>query len=143
MNRVYITGLGCVTPLGNNIEALWEGLINGRCGIAPIAAPHSDTLPIHVAAEVKDFNPEEFGLDKGTVPASLSIRANQEYKRSIIGTSGDTPYLPQSIVTFQYIYLLRLIIHRCRSDHCCLQYLLYLLVLYLPVGIRTNREALS
>ena len=67
MNRVYITGLGCVTPLGNNIEALWEGLINGRCGIAPIAAPHSDTLPIHVAAEVKDFNPEEFGLDKGTV----------------------------------------------------------------------------
>ncbi len=67
MNRVYITGLGCVTPLGNNIETLWEGLINGRCGIAPNAAPHRDTLPIHVAAEVKDFNPEEFDLDKGTV----------------------------------------------------------------------------
>ena len=49
MNKVYITGLGCVTPLGNNIETFWEGLIAGRCGIAPIAAPHSDTLPIHVA----------------------------------------------------------------------------------------------
>ena len=67
MNKVYITGLGCVTPLGNNIESLWEGLMAGRCGIAPIAAPHSDTLPIHVAAEVKDFNPEEFDIDKGTV----------------------------------------------------------------------------
>ena len=67
MNRVYITGLGCVTPLGNNIEAMWNGLIEGRCGIAPIAAPHSEALPIHVAAEVKDFNPEDFDIDKGTV----------------------------------------------------------------------------
>lgn len=67
MNKVYITGLGCVTPLGNNIESLWEGLIAGRCGIAPIAAPHSENLPVHVAAEVKNFNPEEYDIDKGTI----------------------------------------------------------------------------
>ena len=60
MNKVYITGLGCVTPLGNNIETLWNGLIEGRCGIAPIAAPHAETLPVHVAAEVKNFDPAEY-----------------------------------------------------------------------------------
>ena len=67
MNKVYITGLGCVTPLGNNIETLWNGLIEGRCGIAPIAAPHAETLPVHVAAEVKNFDPAEYGIDKATI----------------------------------------------------------------------------
>ena len=33
MNRVFITGVGCITPLGNNIEALWNSVINGVCGI--------------------------------------------------------------------------------------------------------------
>lgn len=66
MNKVVITGLGCITPLGNNIDTLWEGLMAGRCGIDTIKAPHSADLPIHVAGEVKDFNPEEFGIDKGT-----------------------------------------------------------------------------
>lgn len=74
-------------------------------------------------------------FNKGTVPASLRIRADQEHKGCIVGAFGDTSDLPQGLVTFQHIYLLRLIIHRSRSDHCCLQYLLYFFVLYLPVGI--------
>lgn len=70
MNKVYITGLGCVTPLGNDVKTLWEGLMNGRCGIDFIKAPHSEELPVKVAGEVKDFNPEEQGIDKGTARRS-------------------------------------------------------------------------
>ena len=67
MNKVYVTGVGAVTPLGNSIEELWDGLVNGRCGIGPIAAPHSEALPIHLAAEVKGFNPEAYDIDKNTI----------------------------------------------------------------------------
>ena len=64
MNRVYITGVGCITPLGNNVETLWNNIINGVCGIGLITKLDRETLPIKIAAEVKDFKPEDFGIDK-------------------------------------------------------------------------------
>ena len=64
MNRVYITGVGCITPLGNNVEALWNNIKNGACGIDFIKKIDASNLPVKIAAEVKDFNPEEYGIDK-------------------------------------------------------------------------------
>ena len=64
MNRVFITGVGCITPLGNNIETLWNSLINGVCGIGLITEIDRESLPVKIAAEVKDFRPEDFGIDK-------------------------------------------------------------------------------
>ena len=64
MNRVYITGVGCITPLGNNVETLWNNVINGVCGIDFITKLDRESLPIKIAAEVKDFKPEDFGIDK-------------------------------------------------------------------------------
>ena len=64
MNRVFITGVGCITPLGNNIKALWESVTNGVCGIGYITKLDRENLPVKVAAEVKDFHPEDFGIDK-------------------------------------------------------------------------------
>lgn len=64
MNKVYITGVGCITPLGNNVETLWNNVINGVCGIGYITKLDRETLPIKIAAEVKDFKPEDFGIDK-------------------------------------------------------------------------------
>lgn len=63
MRRVVVTGLGAVTPIGNNVEAMWEGVKAGKCGIAPIT--HFDTTDrkVTLAGEVKDFVPEEV-LDK-------------------------------------------------------------------------------
>ena len=63
MNRVFITGVGCITPLGNNIKALWESVTNGVCGIGYITKLDRENLPVKVAAEVKDFHPEDYGID--------------------------------------------------------------------------------
>ena len=66
MKRVVITGLGCITPLGNNIETLWNGLINGVCAIDFIKNIPTDDLPVKLAAEVKNFDPLAEGIDRAT-----------------------------------------------------------------------------
>lgn len=57
--RVVITGIGAVTPIGNNIPAYFEGLRSGRCGIAPITRFDTADSKCKVCAEVKDFDPSE------------------------------------------------------------------------------------
>ena len=64
MNRVFITGVGCITPLGNDVNTLWNNIKNGACGIDYIKKLDTTELPVKVAAEVKDFHPEDYGLDK-------------------------------------------------------------------------------
>jgi 3-oxoacyl-[acyl-carrier-protein] synthase II len=64
MNRVYITGVGCITPLGNNVETLWNNIKSGACGIDFITKIDASELPVKIAAEVKDFHPEDYGIDK-------------------------------------------------------------------------------
>jgi 3-oxoacyl-[acyl-carrier-protein] synthase II len=56
--RVVITGIGAVTPLGNTREVFWDALISGRSGVALITAYDSAKLHTHIAAEVKDFDPD-------------------------------------------------------------------------------------
>lgn len=67
MKRVVITGLGCITPLGNDIDTLWERLLKGECAIDTIKSIPTDNLPVKLAAEVKDFDPIAAGIDKATV----------------------------------------------------------------------------
>lgn len=73
MKRVVITGLGCISPLGNSVDAMWSGLLEGRCAIDTIQSIDTTDLPVHVGAEVKDFRPEEYGLDRAM------IRHNDRY----------------------------------------------------------------
>lgn len=63
MERVVITGMGAVTPIGNDVHAYMDALKTGRCGVAPIT--HFDTaeFKVKVAAEVKGFDPEQY-MDK-------------------------------------------------------------------------------
>ena len=62
--RVVITGMGVVSPVGNDLETTWNNLINGVCGIAPIASFDTSDLPVKIAAELKDFDPIAAGVDK-------------------------------------------------------------------------------
>lgn len=61
--RVVVTGLGAITPIGNGMEAFWEGVKQEKIGFAPITRFDTADYKCKLAAEVKDFNPEEY-MDK-------------------------------------------------------------------------------
>lgn len=61
--RVVITGMGAVTPLGNNVNDFWNGIKEGKLGIDYIKNVDTTNFEVKIAAEVKDFNPEGV-LDK-------------------------------------------------------------------------------
>lgn len=65
--RVVITGVGVISPVGNNINDFWKNLTEGNCGIDTIKGFEDYELPISVAGQVKDFNPEECGLERNDV----------------------------------------------------------------------------
>ncbi|GEN82935.1 3-oxoacyl-[acyl-carrier-protein] synthase 2 [Sporosarcina luteola] len=58
--RVVVTGIGAVSPVGNSAETSWEAVLNGKSGIGPLTRLDSDQFPVKVAAEVKDFDIEEY-----------------------------------------------------------------------------------
>ena len=57
MRRVVVTGIGAVTPVGNNVPDFWEALKNGKNGIGPITRYDASESKFKLAAEVKDFDP--------------------------------------------------------------------------------------
>ena len=60
MRRVVVTGLGCVSPLGNNVEETWEALTQGKSGIATITRYDNTPFKVKYAAEVKNFDPTKY-----------------------------------------------------------------------------------
>ncbi|MGD8622986.1 MAG: beta-ketoacyl-ACP synthase II [Anaerolineae bacterium] len=58
--RVVITGMGALTPLGLSVEETWEGLVAGRSGITEITQFDASELPIRIAGEVKGFDPTDY-----------------------------------------------------------------------------------
>lgn len=63
LRRVVVTGLGAITPLGNNVTDYWNNLINGVSGAAPITRFDASKFKTQFACEVKGFNPEDY-LDR-------------------------------------------------------------------------------
>ncbi|MDX5476643.1 MAG: beta-ketoacyl-[acyl-carrier-protein] synthase II, partial [Bacillaceae bacterium] len=61
--RVVVTGIGAVTPIGNDANTTWENAINGVSGVGPLTRVDANQFPTKVAAELKDFNPENY-MDK-------------------------------------------------------------------------------
>src|SRR5204863_9579256 len=57
MRRVAITGLGAVTPVGNDLQSTWDALVAGRSGVDVIRSFDASDFPVNIAAEVKDFDP--------------------------------------------------------------------------------------
>lgn len=64
MKRVVITGAGVLSPVGNSVEEFWGSLKAGKHGISEITGYKSTTLTTKLAAEIKNFDPTEFGIDK-------------------------------------------------------------------------------
>jgi len=62
--RVVVTGMGAITPLGLSVEELWQGLVEGRSGIARITQFDPSPYPVQIMGEVKGFDPGEFMDEK-------------------------------------------------------------------------------
>ena len=62
--RLVITGMGAVTPIGIGVETYWNNLIAGKCGVGRITRFDPETSPVKIAAQVKDFDPDEFMTKK-------------------------------------------------------------------------------
>ena len=60
MSRVVITGMGLITPVGNNVSTTWEALCQGISGVGPITLFDTSRFRVHFGAEVKNFNPAEY-----------------------------------------------------------------------------------
>jgi 3-oxoacyl-[acyl-carrier-protein] synthase II len=62
-NRVVITGLGCVTPLGSEVREVWDRLTAGRSGVGRLTLFDASRFPVQIAAEVRDWSIAEVGED--------------------------------------------------------------------------------
>lgn len=60
LRRVVITGIGCVTPLGQGKDSFWQAIQAGRSGVNRITRFDTSDLPVQVAAEIKNFNADDF-----------------------------------------------------------------------------------
>src|SRR5512144_2134335 len=65
--RVAITGLGVVTPVGNDVAATWQSVLRGRSGAAPISLFDASGFSTRIAAEVKGFDPAVLTADRKLV----------------------------------------------------------------------------
>ncbi|MGD9017535.1 MAG: beta-ketoacyl-ACP synthase II [Desulfobacterales bacterium] len=60
LNRVVVTGMGALTPIGNTLDEYWEALVSGKSGAAPITSFNTEKFKTKFACEVKNFNAEDF-----------------------------------------------------------------------------------
>src|SRR5207249_422218 len=65
-HRVVVTGLGCISPIGLSVDEYWQNLLAGVSGTARITAFDPDGLPVQIAAEVKNFDPDNY-MDRKAV----------------------------------------------------------------------------
>ncbi|OGV44526.1 MAG: 3-oxoacyl-ACP synthase [Legionellales bacterium RIFCSPHIGHO2_12_FULL_42_9] len=89
--RVAITGLGAVSPLGNNVESTWQQLLQGQSGVAEIAQFDASGFPTTIAAEVKGFSPATKKQAKHSRFAMSFTQYALEAARQAITDSGVRP----------------------------------------------------
>ena len=63
--RVVITGIGAITPVGNKVEETWKNLVEGNCGIDFIKGYDEYNLPVKVAGQIKNFDQSQYELNAG------------------------------------------------------------------------------
>ncbi|MFA6595176.1 MAG: beta-ketoacyl synthase N-terminal-like domain-containing protein, partial [Bacilli bacterium] len=97
MRRVVITGLGAVTPVGNNVPQMWENLKTGVNGIAAITQFDASQMKVRIAGEVKNLQPELFlspqevrRLDRTAILALIA--AQEAYQDSQLEKAVIDPY---------------------------------------------------
>ncbi len=95
--RVVVTGIGAVTPIGNNVDQYWSGLLAGKSGIAPITRWDASAHTVKIGGEVKDFVPEDHFERKEVKKLELFTRyavvaAREAFKQSGINVENEDPH---------------------------------------------------
>lgn len=106
MNRVVVTGMGAVTPIGNNVNEFWESIKAGKIGFAPISAFDTEKYSAKLAAEVKNFDPATYmdrkaarrmdrfsqlavvAANEAITDAAIDVLQENPYRLSVIVGSG-------------------------------------------------------
>lgn len=86
--RVVVTGLGLLTPVGNDVEATWSALLEGRSGAGPITLFDAEDQSVRFAAEVKDFDPAEYMDRKEARRADRFLQFAMATARQAMESSG-------------------------------------------------------
>ncbi|MHA6484433.1 beta-ketoacyl-ACP synthase II [Paenibacillus sp. strain BS8-2] len=96
-HRVVVTGMGVMTSLGSNIEQFWNNLLEGKSGVSVVEAFDFSEYPTRIAAEVKNFNPEDYGIERKEARkmdrfvqfASVASKLAVQHSGLEIGTNAD------------------------------------------------------
>ncbi len=96
--RVVVTGIGAITPVGNDIDTMWNNMVNGVCGIETITEFDTSELKVHIAGTIKNFEPEKYiekrELRKLDLYTQYAIAAAQQAvdDSKILGTIDETRF---------------------------------------------------
>ena len=102
--RAVVTGLGTVSPLGNDVETTWANVLAGKSGAGPITHFDPSDYPVHFACEVKDFDPEQW-IDRKTARRMdrfthlVLAAARQAEADSGIDIAAEAPRIGASVAT--------------------------------------------
>jgi 3-oxoacyl-[acyl-carrier-protein] synthase II len=97
MRRVAVTGLGAVTPLGNDVQSTWRAAITGNSGIDWIRAFDASELPVRVAAEVKDFDATQVASPKEVRKLERNVLLALGAAKEAIGDAGLNGFDPARV----------------------------------------------
>jgi 3-oxoacyl-[acyl-carrier-protein] synthase II len=97
MKRVAVTGLGAVTPIGNDAPSTWRAAVEGRSGIDWIRSFDVDGLPVRVAAEVKDFDPTGVASSKEVRKLERNVLLALGAAREAMGDAGLNGFDPTRV----------------------------------------------
>jgi 3-oxoacyl-[acyl-carrier-protein] synthase II len=93
MKRVVVTGLGAITPIGNDARTTWEGAVAGRSGIDFIRSFDATDFPVRIAAEVKDFDPTAVASTKDVRKLDRNVLLSLGAAREAVTDAGlDSAY---------------------------------------------------
>src|SRR5438309_8781332 len=97
MRRVAVTGLGAVTPIGNDARSTWDAAVAGRSGIDWIRAFDATELPVKVAAEVKDFDATQVASPKEVRKLERNVLLSLGAAREAMGDAGLNGFDPMRV----------------------------------------------
>src|SRR3954469_15531989 len=97
MRRVAVTGLGAVTPIGNDARATWDAAVAGRSGIDWIRSFDVEGLPVRVAAEVKDFDATQVASAKEVRKLERNVLLALAAGREAMGDAGLNGFDPARV----------------------------------------------